>query len=366
MAEKNIKEAIKKIEAALEKYEKKTFKVMFFVIDSKGTPNGSLSYIYDTAYKLSQLGYKVQMLHAEKEFVGVEGWLGEKYANLPHLNIQKDNVDVSPADILFIPEVYANVMSQTKSLPCKRVAILQNFSYLTEIIPMGASWDDLQIRDCVTTSDGLANRLHEVFPEVQCRVVRPEISPIFKKGDKPKKLIINVIAKNSSDISAILKPFYWKYPIYKWVAFRDVKNLPKEDFAKALREGFATIWCDPFSDFGYSALEAMASGNIVIGRIPENEPDWMLKEDGSLRDNGVWFYNTRNAQDLIAGVIQSFISDSVPQNVYDEMEDTLSHYTHEINDKDIQEVYINGIFEQRKHELQTILSVMNKKLENKE
>jgi hypothetical protein len=54
-------------------------------------------------------------------------------------------------------------------------------------------------------------------------------------------MVINVISKDQSDIKKIVKPFYWKYPYFKWVSFKELRNLSKEEFAKELREGAITI-----------------------------------------------------------------------------------------------------------------------------
>lgn len=362
MAEKNV---IKKLEAEIKKIEDKKFKVFFFVVDTKGAPTGTLAYIYETAYQLKELGYNVQMLHAEKEFVGVESWLGEKYASLPHVNVDKDTPAVSPSDFLFIPEICTSIMAQTKQLPCKRIAILQNYAYLTDTIPMGIGWNDLKINECVTTSERLANKITKCFPRVKASIVRPSIPEyFFDEATEPQKLIINVVAKDKTDVNSIMKPFYWKFPMYNWVAFREVKNLPREEFAKTLREGIATIWADTFTDFGYSALEAMACKNIVIGKVPESTPEWMEDAEGNLLDNGVWYYDSSNAQDLIAGVIQSFLSNNVPEKIYEDMTNTAKAYLPEGQKSDIQEVYVKGYFEERKKELQIAINV--EKENNKE
>lgn len=353
---------VKKIEDAINSIENKTFNVMFFVIDSKGAPTGSLAYIYKTAKHLKDNGYNVKMLHAESDFEGVDSWLGKEYSSLPHYNIEKDSVATGPGDFLFIPEIYANVMSKTKELPCKRVALLQNFGYLTEVIPMGVSWDDLKIRDCITTSDSLKEKINIVFPDVNVKVVHPSIPEYFFNHGAEKKLMINVVSKNQSEINSIIKPFFWKYPQYKWVAFRNVANLPRTEFADALREGFATLWCDTTTDFGYSALEAMASGSLVIGKVPENEPEWM--KDENLRDNGIWFYNNFEAQEAIATAIQSFITESIPSSVYNSMKATVEQYEPTRQDREADAVYTE-LFEQRKKELELMLSIYkNKEKEN--
>lgn len=357
---------IKNLEEALKKLEDKTSKILFYVFDSRGVPNGELSYIYELAYKLKELGYNVQILYSEKEFVGVESWLGKKYAELPHYNIEKDAVDVAACDVLLIPDVCVQVMTKTKEFPCKRVMILENVAYLTEMIPMGVSLDDLRIREIVAASQELADFAKKNFGDVRVHVVENCVNDIFfDNSNKPKKLIINVISKSTTDTNTILKPFYWKYPNYAWVAFRELKNIPREDYAKALQEGFATIWADSLTNFGISALEAMACNNVVIGKIPENVPDWLSTSEGDLINNGVWFYNSENAQDLIASVIQSFLLDAIPSSLYEEMSKTVNAYTESKQTEKIKRVFVDGILDERKKEL-TVAKNTIKKIENNE
>lgn len=357
-------EKIKNIEKSIEKLTNKDFTVMFFVVDTKGIPSGSLAHIYETAYQLQEAGYNVKMLHAEKDFVGVGSWLGEKYAAIPHETIDKDTtLSVSPADFLFIQEVYTSAMAATKQLPCKRIVLFQNFSLLADTCPMGASFDDLKIRDCIATTEPLKEQIKRFFPEVKVDVVHRAIPETFK-ADKNKKLIINVVANDKHEINAIVKPFYWKYPQYKWIAFRPIpNNLTREDFAKALGESFATIWCDTKTDFGQAAVEALAAGNIVIGKIPEDSSEWIFGENG-IKDNGLWFYNSTDACDMIASAVQSFITDTIPDIIYNEAGKVAETYTVEKQKEEILKVY-PSIFDLRKTELEKLLEIYKKK-ENEE
>ena len=152
MSEKDLK-IIENINREVEKIDKKTNRVYFFVIDTKGVPSGSLEYIYKLAMILKDEGYDVSMLHTEDEFVGVGEWLGEAYAALPHYNVNKDETGTSPSDLLFIPEIFSQVMNQTKTLPCKRVAILQNYNYVVEQMPYAAQWGDFGIMEGIVNSD---------------------------------------------------------------------------------------------------------------------------------------------------------------------------------------------------------------------
>lgn len=358
-------EQIKKIKTAIKNIEDKNFSLLFFVYDTKGAPNGSLAYIYETAYQLAEEGYKVKMLYADKDFVGVESWLGDKYSSLPHELIDKDaTITVSPSDFLFIPEIYSSVMSATKSLPCKRVVLIQNLSYLADTCPMGVSFEDLKIRDFITTSEGLKARIQRLFPVSKIDVVRHSIPSYFVQNNETKKLIINVVSHSQNDVNSIIKSFYWRFPQYKWVIFRPISNIERHEFADELSNSIATIWCDTNTDFGQVALECMAANSIVIGKIPSDEPDWLYR-NGELVNNGIWFYNNFDAADIIASVVDSFLSNSIPQIVFDEMKNTVSNYTEEKQKDEIISVY-SSIIENRKQELEKILThYENKEKEEK-
>ena len=368
MEKNKIEDVIKKLQDAVDRLNNKTFNVYFFVIDTKGAASGSLAYIYETAYQLSKMGYKVTMLHQEvDEFIGVGEWLGEKYSMLPHANIQKDKVDVSPCDFLIIPEIFANVMVQTKKLPCRRIALLQNYNYLSEFIPIGTTWGDMGIYDVITTTNKQAEMAKEIFPNITTHIVRPSISPIFRNSDKPKKLIINIIARDQSDVNKIVKPFYWKNPIYKWVSFRDLRGMSRAHFAEALRDGAITVWVDPTTNFGYSPLEAMRSGSIVVAKLPDDYSDWNI-ENGNLTNSCLWFDNINDVHKLLAGLIKAWTYDEIPNEVYTNMEKMNNIYSTEEQNKDIETVYVNTLFNQRKLELNALLSQFKNKTikENKE
>ena len=356
--------ALENINAALKSIEEKTFKFMFFVMDTKNIPNGSLAYIYHTAKKLSDLGYNVCMLHGEKEFIGVERWMGEEYAKLKHYNIETDGVKISPADFLIIPELYSNVMYQTMKLPCKRIVLLQNRDMMTEIIQPGSSWMDYGIADCITTSEKLANYVKNVFPVVRTSIVRPFVDTEKFKSAPAKKAFVNLVTRSKSETSRIVKEFFWRQPALKWISFRDIKNLSRDEFAEVLYDSFATVWCDDNTDFGVSALEAMAACNIIVGKVPEDEPEWMLDEEGKLKDNGAWFIKTEDASSALGNVIEAFLTDTVPPTIFDNMKETVEKYTDEHFTEDVRSVYLDNFIEARKNELITAIQIAQNSLNN--
>ena len=152
ITKKNTGDVVERIEKELKKFDDKAFNVYFYVIDTKGVPSGSLLYIYKVAYELHSLGYNVTMLHNENEFVGISQWADSKYAELPHSKVSDRQVTLSASDFLIIPEIYTDIMSQTRDIPCKRVMLVQNFDYLTKIIPVGVHPYEYGITDAIVNT----------------------------------------------------------------------------------------------------------------------------------------------------------------------------------------------------------------------
>lgn len=360
MTEKD-KEVIGRIETEIEKIDKNENNIYFFVLDTKGNPSGTLEYIYKLALLLKENGFNVTMLYQEDdEFVGVKDWLGEEYANLPHEDITKEGTSVSPSDILFIPEIFASVMTQTKNLPCKRIAILQNYSFITEQIPLSVQWGDLQIMDAIVNTKENQELLKTIFPYVKTQVIDPYLDSRFYDDKEPKKLIVNIVSKNPGDINKIVKPFYWANPLLKWVSFRDLRGFSKEEFAKHLRDGAITIWIDDEAPVGYSALEAMKSGSLVMAKIPDNKLDWVMTPDGELENGCIWFDSIRQLPNMISAVVRGWITDNIPQAIINRGKEIASIYTKEQTASELIS-YMQNILNERKEQLNNLITTIKNK-----
>lgn len=359
MNDKDLK-IIENVKGEISKIDKKENRIYFFVIDTKGVSSGSLEYIYNLALFLKEEGYDVSMLHTEDEFVGVESWLGSKYADLQHYNVNTSEIGASPSDLLFIPEIFSQVMNQTKNLPCKRVAILQNYDYVVEQMPFVAQWGDFGILEGITNSTFQMNELNESFPYVKLTKVTPFISNLFGDTMEPKKMVVNIICNDQSITKKIVKPFYWKYPMFKWVSFKEVRNLPKEDFAKTLREGAITVVVDDNGSFCYSALEAVKSGSVVLCKVPETTWEWLQSENGELPNCCVWFSDYGTLHKQLASVVRSWVMDKIPEVLSKEGDKVCSKYTREETKKEFIS-YVNDVLSRRKMEMEGII----KQIENK-
>lgn len=367
ITKKNTGDVVERIEKELKKFDDKAFNVYFYVIDTKGVPSGSLLYIYKVAYELHSLGYNVTMLHNENEFVGISQWADSKYAELPHSKVSDRQVTLSASDFLIIPEIYTDIMSQTRDIPCKRVMLVQNFDYLTKIIPVGVHPYEYGITDAIVNTKTTEKLIKNNLPMIKTHVLSPGISDtLFRKNDKPKKMIVNFVVKNGDDASRVVKPFFWKYPQLKWVTFAQLSNLPQEIFANALRDAAITIVIDDTMSFGYAALEALKTGSIVICKIPENTPDWMLDND-ELSNSIVWVDNLDEIPDLIANLVAMWVRDDVPEELYNEIDKAAEKHTMTDMKNDVEKVFVEELFATRKKEIQDALDkVVSKTSENNE
>ena len=247
--------------------------------------------------------------------------------------------------------------------PCRRVVLLQHFSYVTDFIPFGVEWKNYGIYDVVATTKQQEDLIKSVFPYMRSKILSPVVNSIFRKPIEPKKLAVNIITSDQRITNRIIKTFYWKYPIYKFVSFVDCRNRSREEFAEKLREGAITVWVDNDTPFGHSALEAIACENILIGKVPEMVPEWMTNEDGTLNDCGVWTYDINTIPDLLANVIGAWMQDNIPAQLTDAMSIANEKYTPDKWNDNVDNIITEIVDEQIKS-FESIKSSIQKNITN--
>ena len=109
----------------------------------------------------------------------------------------------------------------------------------------------------------------------------------------------------------------------------------------------------------------MACGNIVIGKLPETVPEWMMKEGNEIADNGIWYNDINDIPDILAKVIGSWMRDELPQEIYDDMDKTVKKYSYERWEHTLKDI-IEEIFTKRKEEFESIKKNVENKIKNEE
>ena len=101
-------EQLEKIKESIGKIENKDFGIYFFTIDTKGNPTAGVATIYEHVKKLRELGYNANILHDKNDYrlrenedgMGIAEWLGEEYAEIPHVSIESQQLKVNTQDLI--------------------------------------------------------------------------------------------------------------------------------------------------------------------------------------------------------------------------------------------------------------------------
>ena len=366
--ENKIEDQMTQLLSVIEKLENKDYTLYFFTLDTKGNPTAGIANIYEHVKVLNELGFKAAILHEKDDYRlvgdengnGVGDWLGLEYSKLPHVSIEGQQLNISPADFIIIPEIFSNIMDQVKAFPCKKVVFSQNYDYLLELLPIGKRWNtDYGFNDVITTSQKQADYLTNLFPSINTHIVPVSIPSYFKDSDKPKIPVVAIHTRNQGDAAKIAKSFYLQYPLYKWITFKELRGLSRQNFAAELSKACVAVWLDDTAGFGTFPLEAIESNTPVIGKMPNLIPEWMETQDEAgnmvIRNNGVWTNTTMNIPELIATYLKVWLEDSVPSDLTEGIAASKGQYTEEKQVEVIKTVYTT-LNENRILELKNSLS----------
>jgi hypothetical protein len=365
---KQIEEQLAQVQTVLKNLEDKNFNLYFFTLDTKGNPTAGIANIYEHVKVLNELGYNATILHEKNDYKlvgdedgnGLGDWLGEEYTKLPHTSIESQTLNVTPADFIIIPEIFSNIMDQVKAFPCKKIVFSQSYDYLLELLPIGKRWNtDYGFNDVITTSTKQATYLTNLFPSLNTHVIPVSIPSYFKPSEKPKMPIIALHTRNQGDAAKIAKSFYLQYPVYKWVTFKELRGLSRENFANELGKACLAVWIDDTSGFGTFPLEAIECNTPVVGKMPNLIPEWMEHKDEEgntvIKNNGVWTNTTLNIPELIATYMKVWLEDSVPTDLTNGIKESQGQYTCEKQKETISTVYTT-FFENRKAEINQMIT----------
>ncbi len=345
-------EQIEKIKASLDKIKNKKSKFLFVIPESQ-SPVASVYEMYFHASVVKNMGYNIKIM-VEKGDYEVPNWIEKELTDHEHIFMSDPKLTVGPEDIMVIPEVFTNVMEQTKNLPCMRIGFLQSVDYMMNSLIPGSNWKSFGINDVITTSITLKEWLELFYADSNFDIKTYDlgIPEYFEKSSIPQKPIISVIGRNANEISKFVKLFYSKYPQYSWLTFDPMvtKSKPPQpmrrvDFAKRLRENFAAIWIDRIASFGTFPLECMKSGTIPICLKPDIMPEYMIErdEDGepskAVEGAGVWTENYYDLPGLTGEVLIKFLDDNISPDLYTKMSEVAARYNQADSETRLVEIY---------------------------
>lgn len=314
-------ELVTKLKESIENLKNKKNRIYFLVQDTKGNAKASVRFIYEIAYELMENGFNPIIMHEQNDYKGVSEWISEKYMSIPHKSIEEQNLELSPEDLMVIPELYGHVMEQVSKFPCGKIVICQSYDYMLETLSPGMTWTQYGFFKCITTSEEQREYIEKIMKGVSYDILTPVVSENFKKKKIPAKPIVSVHTRDQRDTMKIIKSFYLKYPQFRWITFRDMRGLSENEFSELLKESFVSVWVDDISSFGTFPLESMKTGTPVIGKIPNIKPSWMND------DNGIWVNDVLIMEDVLAEFIQNWLEDNISEKLYLSSIETVEKYS---------------------------------------
>jgi hypothetical protein len=277
-------EKLEKINTSINNLINKNSKFIFCIPESQ-SPAASVYEMYFHASVVKKMGYRVIIMVEKKEYAAPT-WIEKELTDHEHMSMADPKLTVGPEDIMIIPDVYTNVMEQTKNLPCLRIGLLQSIDYMINSLIPGTDWKSFNIDDVITTSQSLKEFVDSYFDgKFNVKLYNIGIPEYFNSENTPQKPVISIVGRNPNEISKFVKLFFAKYPQYNWVTFdpmltksKPPQQMRRVDFAKRLKENFAAVWIDRISSFGTFPLECMKAGVIPICLRPDLLPEYMWKE----------------------------------------------------------------------------------------
>ncbi len=352
-------EKIEKIRVSLEKLVNKKSKFLFIVPESQN-PVASVYEIYFHATVIKNLGHEVIIMVEKGDYV-IPTWIEKELTEFKHIPMSDPKLAVGPEDVMIIPEVFSNVMEQTKNLPCVRIGLLQSVDYMMNSLIPGTDWSTFGIHEIITTSQTLKEWVETFYgkDKFNISVYNIGIPEYFERSNIPQKPVVSVIGRNANEISKFVKLFFSKYPQYSWVTFDPMvtKSKPPQpmrrvDFAKRLQGNFAAVWIDRISSFGTFPLECMKSGVVPVCLKPDVMPEYLIERDENgnavkiVEGGGVWSENYYDLPILLGEILIKFLDDSITPELYDTMEKIANKYNQADSEIKLTEIY-NGIVDRR-------------------
>ncbi len=344
-------EKLEKINTSINNLINKNSKFIFCIPESQ-SPAASVYEMYFHASVVKKMGYRVIIMVEKKEYAAPT-WIEKELTDHEHMSMADPKLTVGPEDIMIIPDVYTNVMEQTKNLPCLRIGLLQSIDYMINSLIPGTDWKSFNIDDVITTSQSLKEFVDSYFDgKFNVKLYNIGIPEYFNSENTPQKPVISIVGRNPNEISKFVKLFFAKYPQYNWVTFdpmltksKPPQQMRRVDFAKRLKENFAAVWIDRISSFGTFPLECMKAGVIPICLRPDLLPEYIVERDETgkpvkiIDGAGVWTDNYYDLPVLTAEVLIKFLDDSILPSLYETMSGIASKFTQQNSENELIAIY---------------------------
>jgi len=331
----------KDLDNVIELLENGKYRCYFFVPDFD-KESGGVKLVYDHVRCMNKNGFNAIVIH-EKEGYKPK-WLEQYYPvdedgnfeNIPIVYLGSGNLPISMEDFFFIPEGFPNIMENlaNQNAPCKRVVFCQNWYYVLNALQAGQFWNSFGISDCMSVSNVQTEYLKMIMPQINYKQVYGQISSeVFYPPEKmtDKKMQVAFIPSRDGGLKSynVIKTFYAMFPHFRFIQFAEVRNLPRDDYARLLRESAFFIHFDEFSSWGTAPIEAFLSKTLVAGWDGFGGREYMNTDNMWVVPNG----DILRLAMALGNMIETFMMDDIRPETWTAMETACENYS-ETSEKD--------------------------------
>lgn len=321
----------KKIDDLFVSLGNKTNRYIFYCPDIPFA-NAMVKIIYEQAYKLQSLGYKVVILHDIQGFRPT--WFQEEWV-LKEMTVDyliktkkskikdpKPTYSFQPLDTIIIPEGFWSVMQGFYDVKqVHKVVMCFGYSGLIATEP-GLDWSMLGFTDVVCISEQVKSDYEHLWPQLNYHVAPYSLKTLEQVDVIPpvlKQPTIGLSIRNREEAQMLVNIFLAKYPYLDMFSFKILKQMGTVDYLKALNECALLVFVEENAGHPMPPLEALA---LDVPTVLNNGRG--LGHLGS--QEGVYSFESRDVF-VMAEDIASFCLD------------WLENKTQPINDKKILENY---------------------------
>lgn len=291
---------------------------------------GGVRRLYRHIEILASHGFDAAILHHRKGFRLT--WL-TSYAPVTYW---EDALPFLESDFLVIPEGHGQIMSLSRTLPCKRVIIALNWSRIFQCLPPAVSWKTLGI-DQVIAGGQYEDRFVRATMGVDTTVIPSGIDTKLFSPSAKKMQIAYMPRKNAREFQMIYRIFRTAFPEFHHIPFISIDGIPHTSVADHLAESAIFLAHTYPEGLSRKTLEAMACGCIVVGftGLGSNEcmhhlrnclvaPDADILSFCSLLRYAIVLINNGEQGDIVAGALATAANYSLER----EEQNVLTYWRH--------------------------------------
>lgn len=235
---------------------------ILYVTPDARTPAGGVKAIYAHVALLSGSGFPAFVLHGESGFT--PPWLPS--ACVPTLYVN-DGLQVVPDDVIVIPEDFVGAFEAFRETRVRKVVFCQSYVYVFTGLNGRQRWEEVGVTDVFCSSEIVRDFLQLVFGYGHVPVVHNAVD-MERFRPRAKKLQIAFMPrKRPAEVDFIRETFdrLWRGSEAGSVDWVPIDGVDEDAVARLLGESQVFLSTGLYESFGLPALEAMASGCIVVG-----------------------------------------------------------------------------------------------------